>query len=58
VTPPNIVRAWANFHGLGDPPQMMKLCCRCGFQPHSKRQDAASTVVFHVNQNDLTGARA
>jgi len=25
----------------------MKRSGRCGFQPHSKRQDAASTDVFH-----------
>jgi len=36
---------------------MMKLCCRCGFQPHSKRQDAASTVVFHVNSRSWHSRR-
>jgi len=30
------------------PPSIMKHSGRCGFQQHSKRQDAASTEVFHV----------
>jgi len=35
----------------------MKRSGRCGFEPHSKRQDAASTEVFRVKKDNLWQAQ-